>query len=58
MDKMKHSLAMAENMHSQVESMFEEGLIKADNEGKYVAVRDPNESEHIRSTNAQASKVK
>ena len=38
--------------------MFEQGVLKQNKDGTYAAVTDPNESEIIKSTNAQASKAK
>ena len=58
MEAMRQSIAAAEDVHSQVQQMFDEGILKAGINGKYQAVLDPNESEHIRSTNAQASKMR
>ncbi len=58
MEVMRQNMAAAEDIHSQVQAMFDEGILKAGNDGKFQAVIDPNESEHIRSTNAQASKMK
>ena len=52
MDIMRQNIAAAEDLHSQVQQMFDDGILKAGNDGKYQAVLDPNESEHIRSTNA------
>ena len=45
-------------MHGEVEQMFNEGILKRDEEGRYVAVTDPEESNHIRSSIASASKNK
>jgi hypothetical protein len=45
-------------MHGEVEQMFNEGILKRDEEGRYVAVTDPDESNHIRSSIASASKNK
>ena len=38
--------------------MFDDGILKQGASGRFEAVVDPNESEHIRSTNAQATKAK
>ena len=38
--------------------MFDDGVLKQGTYGQIEAVVDPNESEYIRSTNAQASKAR
>ena len=43
-------------MRSQVAQMFDEGLLKQNDDGKYVAVTDPNESMAIRSEIANGTK--
>ena len=35
--------------NAQVQRMFDDGIIKQDNNGQYVPVMDPSESEYIRS---------
>ena len=43
-------------MVSQVEEMFNNGILKHDENGHFQAVIDPNESEHIRSNIANQTK--
>jgi hypothetical protein len=43
-------------MVSQVEDMFNNGILKHDEHGRFQAVIDPNESEHIKSNMANQTK--
>ena len=43
-------------MRASVQQMFDDGVLKQSEDGKYEAVLDPSESENLRIQNAQASR--
>ena len=43
-------------MRDQVQQMFDDGALKRDDNGQFVPVTDPNESEHIRSQHGQETR--
>ena len=47
---MKQHMAETEQVRNTVQKMFDEGVLKQDDDGSFVAVTDKEESEHIRST--------
>ena len=56
LNTMRENIANAEEMRSQVQQLFEDGLLKQNQDGKFEAVVDPAESDQIRSEYAQASR--
>ena len=56
--QMQQQLAQAGLMHNQAQQLFDGGLIKKGNDGKYIAVDDPEERSYIQSEVSKASKAK
>ena len=55
-NNLREQLGQAESTRQAVQQMFDEGVIKQTPDGRYQAVLDPEESEQLRSVQAQISK--
>ena len=56
--QLREQVGHAHEVHSQVQQMFNQGILKQNQSGNIEVVSDPNESEQIRSSLAEQSKVK
>ena len=57
-NEMNQQLMAAGNVQNHVQKLFDDGLIKIDNMGNYVAVEDPEERSYIQSESLKHSKAK
>ena len=53
---LQQQIGVAESIRSQVQQMFDDGVIRNTEGGRFEAVLDPNESEQIKSHLAEQSK--
>ena len=57
-NRLNSEMGKAEKMYGQVQDMFNKGYLKAAEDGTYVPVTNPAESEHLRSEHAKQTKRK